>query len=98
VRVSTECAGCGIDVNRYGNRRGVPRTLDWEGVGFVFCSSLCEFLWRRRRLADNTLIPVASRPSPMPQASVMGCPPEERAVKRSLSSRHIRFVSEMGTQ
>jgi hypothetical protein len=97
VRESTECAGCGIDVNRHGNRRGVPRSLDCDGVGFVFCSSLCEFLWRRRRLSDSTLIPVASRPSAMPQASVMGCP-EERAAKRSPELSPYKVVSEIGKQ
>jgi hypothetical protein len=63
MRERTGCAACGIDANKY----GFPRTLNWDGVRFVFCSYLCEFLWRRKGLANKTLGPVASESAPNPE-------------------------------
>ncbi|HXC26554.1 MAG TPA: hypothetical protein VNV38_01260 [Stellaceae bacterium] len=44
----TGCALCGMDVNRH----GLARHLVWDEIPHAFCSYLCEFFWRRTRLAD----------------------------------------------
>ena len=56
-REPTGCAVCGIDANRY----GFSRILAWDEVRFVFCSFLCEFLWRRKRLASPSARPIRQR-------------------------------------
>jgi formate dehydrogenase maturation protein FdhE len=50
------CATCGTNPDKH----GFPHIVDWDGLRFVFCSYLCEFLWRRKRSANQTLGPVAS--------------------------------------
>jgi formate dehydrogenase maturation protein FdhE len=48
------CATCGTNPDKH----GFPCIVDWDGLRFVFCSYLCEFLWRRKWTANQTLGPV----------------------------------------
>ena len=45
----TRCCGCGGIVYRH----GVIRCVEWDGLTRVFCSDLCEFLWRRKNRPED---------------------------------------------
>jgi hypothetical protein len=44
----TGCSWCSEDVDRY----RLARHLDWAGAVHAFCCFLCEFFWRRARIAE----------------------------------------------
>jgi ribosomal protein L24E len=45
----TRCYGCGQDVHRH----ATVRYVEYDGRPRVFCSDLCEFLWRRKNRPEN---------------------------------------------
>lgn len=49
---TTACAECGKDANR----NGLIRCLEWDGISRIFCSYLCEFLWRRKNKSAGKVV------------------------------------------
>jgi hypothetical protein len=59
----TGCSWCSEEVDRY----GLARHLDWIGAAHAFCCFLCEFFWRRSRIAEDTCPERASAAFSLPR-------------------------------